>query len=303
MNRHFKQAGMALLLAALLCLPSGCKKDKEESAEEVNANLPQEYTLGEITIPALTPGEEEPQLTLGEAKVFTYSGLVNSGAAASSYASKLTGEEGGFSIVDEELVRTDRPDFTEAEGEVRLAKQNEVPEEAPEEEKEDKEDKKDGEGEETPEPEPTPTPTPTPTPEPMRDSVQSVQITWSEGTCTVRIEEAPGLITDPPVKPAPVTMTLTEALDYLKSLPPAALGLTAASMEDYQIYSEGGIVWVDDQTCIRINVYEVDGEEPFNVLAGSYLLANDKSHLYQLDDVTHSVIEVPLDDVLPEFPE
>lgn len=301
MNLHLKRAGLALLLAALLCLPSGCKKGEEEAVEEVNANLPQEYTLGEITIPALTPGEKEPQLNLGEAKVYTYSGLVDPGAAASSYTAKLTGEEGGFSVVDEELVRTDRPDFSEAEGEIRLAKQNEMKEEKEDDKKEDKdkEDEEEG-GEETAEPTPTPTPTPTPEPEPVQGTVQSVRISWSEGTCTVRIEEAAGIITDPPVVPEPVTMTLTEALDYMKSLPPEALGLTGISMEDYRIYSEEGIVWVDDQTCIRINVYEVDGDGRFNVLAGSYLLASDKSHLYQLDDITHSVVEVSLDEIMGE---
>lgn len=275
MNRHLKQAGTALLLAALLCLPSGCKK-KDDSGEGVNSNLPQEYTLGEASIPALTPGEEEGPVTLGEAAVYTYSGLADPGQTASSYASQLTGSESGFSVVDEELVRTDRPDFSEAEGQIRLAKAIEG-----EEKKDDGEDE-DGE------------------PAEPSAMVQSVWVAWTEGTCTVTVEEAAGVITDPPVEPEPITMTLTEALDYVKSLPPAALGLDGASMEDYQIYSEEGIVWVDDQTCIRINVYSIDTDGGFNEVAGCYLLASDQSHLYQLDDVTHAVRELPLDDVFME---
>ena len=70
--------------------------------------------------------------------------------------------------------------------------------------------------------------------------VMRLQLTWAAGTCTVVTDAPEGEITDPP---APEGMTMEEALDYVRGLPPALLGLEGSSMEDYRIYALDGMAF------------------------------------------------------------
>ena len=63
-------------------------------------------------------------------QVYRYSGLENAGATVQTYVEQLTSAENGFSVVDANFVRAEKPDFTQESGTVRLARRLEVEEEA-----------------------------------------------------------------------------------------------------------------------------------------------------------------------------
>ena len=269
-----KQLRRAVLLAVCLCLLAGCgKKDKEETPEETS-NLLAEYPVGEQTVAALTT--EESGVTMDSVVTYTYSGLSSAGTTAQDYAGQLRGSESGFSIVDEEYVKTDAPDFTQPEGEVLLAKNLESTA-APEGGGEDKE----GEGEASA--------------PPAEDMVLYVRVSWSEGTCVVSADEAPGKVTAPPPTPAPPPgLSMMEAEDYFKSLSPADLGLPGESMEDFSIYTMSGAVLVDGNPCVRMNVYSNDNPQHTNELVGCFLMNGNGTHLYRLDTATNTVEELDI---------
>ena len=83
--------------------------------------------------------------------------------------------------------------------------------------------------------------------------------------------------------------SLSEAIEYIRVLPPAELELDGESMRDYFIYPEDGIVLVDGRSCVKIGVYELVPETQTNRVLGIYLLARDRSHLYRLDPETGQV--------------
>ena len=269
-----KQLRRAVLVAVCLCLLAGCgKKDKEETPEETS-NLLAEYPVGEQTVAALST--EESGVTMDSVVTYTYSGLSSAGTTAQDYAGQLRGSESGFSIVDEEYVKTDAPDFTQPEGEVLLAKNLESAA-APEGGGEDKE----GEGEASA--------------PPAEDMVLYVRVSWSEGTCVVSADEAPGKVTAPPPTLAPPPgMSMMEAEDYFKSLSPADLGLPGESMEDFSIYTMSGAVLVDGNPCVRMNVYSNDNPQHTNELVGCFLMNGNGTHLYRLDTATNTVEELDI---------
>lgn len=254
----------ALLLAAVLaglCLLPGCKgKDKEEEGGDSGGI--EAYTIGEESITALTP-DEGSQVVVNTITTYTYDGLADAGRTASSYASQLCGAESGFSVVNEEYVKTSSPDFTAPEGEVLLAKNVESGAE---------DEEKDGE-------------------EALAANLLlTVRVTWSEGTCVVAVDDAEGQVTEPP--PPPSGMTLVEAEDYLRSLAPEDLGLTGDTMEEYTIYTMSGAVKVDGNPCVRMNVYTNNNPQRTNELAGCYLMTGNGSKLYRLDPATNEVTEL-----------
>lgn len=121
-----KREGAALMAALLplLCALSACGGGDKPVA-------PEQYQIGEDTAPALALEEgvgelkkldstgdkegEEPSYT------YTYAALTEPGSVAGTYATLLTEGEGSFTVVDEDWEETDLPDFTQAEGSVRLA--------------------------------------------------------------------------------------------------------------------------------------------------------------------------------------
>lgn len=107
-----------LVAGALLCacLLGGCGGDE--------AVLPETYDLGGQSITALS-APEGTEVKNDSPQIYTYTGLDNPGGTAKDYVSQLTSEENGFAIVDDQLVKTDAPDFSAAEGTVLLAKAGE----------------------------------------------------------------------------------------------------------------------------------------------------------------------------------
>ncbi len=264
-----KQLKRLLLLLLCLCLLAGCgKKDEEEDpedGEEAGSELLAEYTVGDQTVAALST--EESGVSVDTLVTYTYSGLSDTGKAAAGYASQLQGEESGFSIVDEEYVRCDGPDYTQPEGQVLLAKNIEASAAA----------EGGGGGESA-------------APAAPVNQVLYVRISWDEEACTVAADTAEGRVTSPP--PPPAGMSLVEAQDYLAGLSPAVLGLTGESMEEYTIYTMNGAVLVDGNPCIRMNVYSSDNPQHTNELAACFLMNGNGTHLYRLDPETNTVEEL-----------
>lgn len=263
MNR--KQIGAAALLVALLCLLPGCGKGDGEKAVE----LPEEYSFEGTAITALATEDEGVQFAQAKTVTYFYNGLSEPGKTASSYTSQLTSD--GYTVVDEELVKTDRPDFSTAEGTLSLAKAMEL---AEDEEKDEEEE-----------------------PEEQEPKVILIVLSWSEDVCSVTIDEKAGEITypPPPETPSPViTISLAEALDYVRGLQPSVLGLGGDSMESYQIYAQEGTVLVEGRACLRLNVYSTDNPAHTNEFMGSFLMTGDGRHLYRSDAVAGTVEELEL---------
>lgn len=118
-----RQVSAALLLCGLLSLLPGCGGDKALTPPDM-------YTMGEDSAPALVLGEEEGALTKqtqsGEDEppqtTYTYTGMTSPGSVAEGYTALLMDEENSFVPVDESNEEIDLPDFTAAEGTVRLAR-------------------------------------------------------------------------------------------------------------------------------------------------------------------------------------
>lgn len=121
------------------------------------------------------------------------------------------------------------------------------------------------------------------------DKVMLLRLTWAAGSCTVVTDTLEGEITDPP---APEGMTMEEALDYVRGLPPSLLGLEGSSMEDYRIYALDGMALINGIPCIPVSVYRTAEDTDTNVVEGSFFLSSDQSRIYRLDTATGTVEEV-----------
>lgn len=282
-------AAAAIVIFVILPGRGGDDPEAEVSAEPVPPSLPPEYQVGDETVAGMTLGADESEAKAVPAKtvVYTYVDLADAGKAAETYVSQLSAADPRFYVVDEEFVRTDRPDFTAREGTVLMARNIviEKPESspAPEESAEGGEDQN---AENSAQPTPTPEPTAQPEEEPGR--VLTVKIEWSEGQCVVTADEAEGKVTTRPRTPQGSVggggMGQQAAKDYLKSLNPAQLGLSGQSMENYEILVNDGTVFVNDLPCHRINIYD-----EYDVIMGCFLIALDGQHMYRLDVETNQV--------------
>lgn len=354
-----KKIRIAALLAALTCLAAGCGKDEEKE----EPHTLREYALGNETVAALQPEEEGVQGVKDLTQVYRYSGLENAGATVSAYVDLLTDSENGFSVVDKDFVRTEKPDFTQDAGTVRLARrlvleeetadqpqqEKEKEEKDEKDEKESKEDKEDekkeadkekeeqkndkdkkktdkdkaaeekkdskdqeekqkdsaGKKEDSKEEEAGPEKQEEKQAAPKKWLV-TVQIDWRAGNCVVTVDQKEGSITSPKKKSSGATgaksMSLFEAVDYFKSLSPAALGLDGTSMDAYQIQTQDGVVMVDDRPCMQLRVYDVHTPEGTNEIKGNFLMTNDGAHVYRLDEQNHTVQEIQISPAKTEEP-
>lgn len=119
--------------------------------------------------------------------------------------------------------------------------------------------------------------------------ISSVVISWTAEDCTVELESVPGVISD-----IPEGMTLNEAFEYIKSLPPSALGLSGESMNEYQVYTESGTVLVGNRACMQISVHSRDNPQNTNKVSSYYLLSSDGRHIYRLDKATGEIEELDI---------
>lgn len=258
-------AGAAVFFFIIRPKMSGEQVVEEEPPEPVET--PVMYTMGESEVHALPvwgestvyleeqeplAGEDEPEPT---AVTYRYEGLSSPGTLVSVYTTLLTAKDVGFSQVDEELIRIKEPEELAVEaGSIHLAKN------APEEEK-----------------------------------VLSIRMDWTEELCTVTADLVDGRVKNPPepVTPmGPVGLSEDQALDYIRSLNPAVLGLEEESMESYDLLVQDGSVLIDGNPCIRINAYHVSDQTGTNEIGGNYFLSVDGAHLYRLDVASNSVTEL-----------
>lgn len=293
----------AALLVIFVILPrlGGEEPDPEPSDTAVYYDLPESFAVGEQTVPGLTPLEAANVQAIRDVRVvYTYIDLTDAGAEAEAYASALRKE--GFSVVDDEFVRTDAPEYDAPSGRVLLARDIEKPADAQ------GADGTEGDGgAATPSPssEPAPASTPTPTPEPTSapedgwvDMVLTVELTWSPGQCVVVGDQAEGRVTSPPPPERPSvggsSMSMREAAEFISGLSPSVLGLSGESMESYRVYALDGIVMVNGEPCLRLSVYSRDGAGQGNEFSGTYLLNRSGTRLYVLNTQTDAVEELPL---------
>ncbi len=109
-----------------------------------------------------------------------------------------------------------------------------------------------------------------------------MDISWAAENCQITLTRPEGTVRETAAETAP--MTYVEAVDFLKSLSPAKLGLETESLRDYFVYPMDGAVLVDGILCLKLQVYSPHEEGQANAIAGTYLLSGDKAHLYLLED-------------------
>ena len=117
-----------------------------------------------------------------------------------------------------------------------------------------------------------------------------MDISWTATDCQITLTRPEGTVGETAAETEP--MTYVDAVDFMKSLPPATLGLKADSMADYSVYPMDGAAMVDGILCLKLQVYPPHGKDQANAIAGTYLLSGDKKHLYLLRD--DKVKELPL---------
>jgi hypothetical protein len=255
-RNKWERIGVSALSLALACTLVGCGDD----------GPPESYTLGEETISALQVPEEDEEVAFtaqegeDDPTTYTYDGLTDPGAVSQTYVQQLTeAEESPFALVDEDLVETEEPDYTASEGTALLARAG----------------AEDG-------------------------TVNVLSLSWSDTTCTVALDTREGEITEPVTEEeaqeeeaSGESLSLTGALDYFESLSPSQLGLEGESMDEYRVYSMDGAVTVDGRACLRLQVYGLTDDNT-NKIAGNYLISGDRLHVYRVDEVTGTVVEINL---------
>lgn len=290
-----KRKWMALLLMAVLLLSlAACGDDENADAEAAEdpeaaadaAPEPLTYDLEGIQVEALPASDTVPAPR--QLSVYTYENLPQTGAElVAGYAETLT--DSGFSFIDDGLVRAETPALDTETGMVRLGKKAVFPEPEPVEGEEEKAEGEEAGGEET-ETEP-----------PRPDQVVVLQLDWTAETCTVTTELVEGRLTDPPdpaeeaAAVAAEAMTNQELEDYVRTLSPSVFGLEGASMEEYRVYINTGMVTVDEIPCQRLEIFHIDEESGTNEVAGSYFMSSNGEYLYHYDllDGTITELEVP----------
>lgn len=114
-----------------------------------------------------------------------------------------------------------------------------------------------------------------------------IDLTWSEGTCTVSVSTPEAEATDP-LDP----MTMRDAVEYLQSLPPARLGLDEDTpLTDYVIYPQLGSVLVDGSACLVLDLYRNTEQGSHNIVT-SYLVSGDRQRVYSFDRATRVAKEL-----------
>lgn len=209
--------------------------------------------------------EEEPEEPALTATRYRYENVTDPKGLMSAYAGLLTQEAAGFSAVDKTFQRMDLPDFDgkeASEGQeavpasksVLLARNS---------------DGDDG-------------------------LVYSLQLDWDETTCTVVVDTPEGRVHNPPSEDqsGPVSAGLT--VDGFRELDPSVLGLPGASMDEYTVYVQDGMLLVYGNTCVRISVYAQNANTGTNEVAGSYFLSADGQHVYRYDVADNSVEELEI---------
>ena len=260
-----KQTKVLLLAVLALCLLTACKK--ENAALEV-------YTLGESegdAVVALDTILEEDEAVLASIDAPTdqavtegleihhtyhYRKMHDPAALAARYIALLREEEQGFAVIDGENRKIlEEPDTDLLWGTVILGKAAAENEEA-------------------------------------GRRILRVIVGWSEYAVAVQVAYVNGSILPPIVEKeeeekteaAPKPTDIAQQVEYFTSLNPQALGLEGDDMKAYMVFPQQGWVMIDDVSCREISVYRQDAQTATNVLAGTFYLSSDLTHIYKKSD-------------------
>ena len=260
-----KQTKVLQLAVLALCLLTACKK--ENAALEV-------YTLGESeadAVVALDTILEEDEAVLASIDAPTdqavtegleihhtyhYRKMHDPAALAARYIALLREEEQGFAVIDGENRKIlEEPDTDLLWGTVILGKAAAENEEA-------------------------------------GRRILRVIVGWSEYAVAVQVAYVNGSILPPIVEKeeeekteaAPKPTDIAQQVEYFTSLNPQALGLEGDDMKAYMVFPQQGWVMIDDVSCREISVYRQDAQTATNVLAGTFYLSSDLTHIYKKSD-------------------
>ena len=260
-----KQTKVLLLAVLALCLLTACRK--ENAALEV-------YTLGESeadAVVALDTILEEDEAVLASIDAPTdqavtegleihhtyhYRKMHDPAALAARYIALLREEEQGFAVIDGENRKIlEEPDTDLLWGTVILGKAAAENEEA-------------------------------------GRRILRVIVGWSEYAVAVQVAYVNGSILPPIVEKeeeekteaAPKPTDIAQQVEYFTSLNPQALGLEGDDMKAYMVFPQQGWVMIDDVSCREISVYRQDAQTATNVLAGTFYLSSDLTHIYKKSD-------------------
>ena len=234
---------VAIGAGAFFFLKGGGDKEEEEAPPEPIA-APAEYVLNEAHISALPvwgdalvyqeevkpeppegsgeEGEEDDAAAGAEGFtkiLYRYEGLQDPGQLVAAYMTLMTTPDGGFSTVDDTLLRIDPPELEgKSSGSVQLARN--VPK------------AEDGTG----------------------GGVHSLLLSWSGDQCSVTLDMPEGRVRDP--KPDTPQLSERRGLSDLKEMHPSKLGLEGESMDAYELMPVEGAVRIQGMPCQRVNIYD-----------------------------------------------
>lgn len=138
-----------------------------------------------------------------------------------------------------------------------------------------------------------------PKPEEGERQAIALRLVWDETTCEVTAELVPASMTIRPKPSSPIgsygtTLTFSSAVDTIKGMHPSVLELEGESMDGYRIYSRDGLVLINGQSCMRIDIYQRDKSTGTNIAAGNYFISADGLHLYNFNEQAQTVRELSM---------
>lgn len=254
--KHGIKHGIMVGAALLLCLLTGCK------GEEAVLKAPEAYVLGEdSTLPLNKVMEDdegalisvdEPSEDDEESYTYHYGSISKPSALVGRYLERMTDQEEGFVLSDEEhRTLASQPKLEDEQGSVILARASA-----------------------------------------KKGKVFQIAVDWEGDVFTVQVSEVEGEILPTKEVVVVNPFLLLDHLDYLYSLPPERLGLEGSSMKKYRIYAADGVVMVDEKLCRQFNVYSVNAPEQTNTIQGTYFLSTDQRYIYRLDNATGATISL-----------
>lgn len=232
------------------------KEDEEKDAEE-DQSSDEDTSAGDSSA-----AQEEETETLEDLTTvlvtYHYQGLKEPLERLGVYCDLLTAEDFGFVPIDENRMKTKMKPVEGESGSLQLVREISSDEEEAAEDEE--------------------------------KQMLSLTIGWNPEECCVTVAQIDGGIVPPPKREP---LTLSGAVDYFYQQKPADLGLSGASMREYQVFALDGAVMVENTPCLRMNVYSKDPDTNTNVIAGQYLMSGDGAQLYFIDNdgVVHDLRE------------
>ncbi|MCI8360337.1 MAG: hypothetical protein HFE86_03260 [Clostridiales bacterium] len=122
----------------------------------------------------------------------------------------------------------------------------------------------------------------------------ALELSWYPGICTVAVslEDAAGGANGEVAEQE--TLTQTEAVEMIQGLRPAVLELSGDSMDAYNVYVRNGLVDVNQEACIWLEIYTDATRAGTNAHMGTYYLSRDGKRLYSLNHADDSIKKLEL---------